>query len=860
MSEFERLDAAIAAQEHLRGWVPDEVIDATVVALRNQAALAAPARPKQRKLITVLFADVSGSTTIGERVDAEELSDLFDSVWRHLDAIIQRHGGRIDKHIGDAVMALWGVDHAREDDPERAIRAALAMQSTLREVWTARTGLTMRIGISTGPVVLGAIASTEEFTAVGDTVNVAARLETASPLGAVLVSHDTYRHVRGVFTVRPQAPLTVKGKRSALRTYVVEGIRPRAFRLRPRGIEGVEPPMIGRDEELAQLQAALSTTIATSTPTVVTLVGEPGTGKSRLIYEFEDWLRIRPDDVRLFTCRADLGRREEPFSLIRDLLLERFEIAEDDPTEIAQGRLTVGFRELAGEVVAQEATAVAQLIGISGIDGSVETRDLVERAGGAIGRLLAGAAAAMPVVVLVEDIHWADRSSLELLATVERSLKESPVLVVHATRPRADRAIQHPISDVTQHTIALESLRDTDAMMLVDELLQNLEAVPDSLRDDIVRTAAGSPFFIEELIRMMIDDAMIVVDDGWKLRPELLGRRSIPPTVSGVIQARLDLLSAAERAILQRAAVVGAEFWDAALPRSACSIESVPADATTTLARLESKGLVERAATSGFNDTVEYHFQHALLHEVTYESVLLHDRRVLHRDVAAWLAGRGEGRAASSVARHYLASGEIVESARWFAEAARQARRRGATDEAIDACENALAADVLDVATTLGILDDYCESLTIAARYDDALSNARAMEGLAEDAGDPSRGAVGIDAPVESPRSPWDEPCCAGRGPACARVGHLGAGEQRRDHRLDDRACVGLGAVGSCRGRCRPWSGGVGAHRRGHQRADTSGRAHPARCGSQRARPLRGCGPAPRRGTRARPVARRSTR
>ncbi|HEX4980480.1 MAG TPA: adenylate/guanylate cyclase domain-containing protein [Ilumatobacteraceae bacterium] len=747
MSELEHLEAAIAAQEQLRGSVPDAVIDVAVAALRHHAELAASSRPKQRKLITVLFADVSGSTTLGEAVDAEELSDLFDSLWRHLDAIIHRHGGRIDKHIGDAVMALWGVDHAREDDPERAIRAALEMQSTLREIGAGGAGrsLTMRIGINTGPVVLGEIAGTEEFTAMGDTVNVAARLEAASPLGAVLVGHDTYRHVRGVFTVRLQAPLTVRGKRSALRTYVVEGIRPRVFRLRPRGIEGVEPPMIGRDDELAQLRGALSTTIATSTPTVVTVVGEPGAGKSRLIYEFEDWLRVRPDDVRLFTCRADLRRRDEPFSLIRDLLLERFEIAEDDPTELAQAKLTVGFRELAGQVVANEAAAVGQLVGISVVDGSIESRDLVERAGLAIGRLLAGSAAAMPVVVLVEDIHWADRSSLELLATVERSLKGSPVLVVQAARPANDRAVQPPTPEVNHRTIVLEPLSDSDAVLLVDELLQHVATVPDSLRDDIVRKSAGSPFFIEELIRMMIDDDVIVVDDEWTLRPELLGRRSIPPTVSGVIQARLDLLSAAERATLQRAAVVGAAFWDAALPRSACSIEPVPEDAAITLARLASKGLVERAPTSGFNGTVEYHFQHATLHEVTYESVLLQDRRVLHRDVAEWLAARVEGRsAATAVARHFLAAGEVVEAARWFAEAAHQARSRGATGEAIDACENALAADVLDDATALGVLDDYCESLTIAARYDDALSNARSMEHLAEHTGDPSRRALAL--------------------------------------------------------------------------------------------------------------------
>ncbi|MDJ0768756.1 MAG: adenylate/guanylate cyclase domain-containing protein [Ilumatobacter sp.] len=746
MDEREQLRIAIAAQEQLRGTVPDEVVDATIATLEERrTALSGPSRAKRRKLITVLFADVSGSTALGETLDPEELSDRFDALWKHLDGVIERFGGRIDKHIGDAVMGLWGADQAREDDPERAIRAALEMQSMLSALRdeAAVPELTMRIGVNTGPVVLGAIASTDEFTAMGDTVNVAARLERAAPEGAVLVGHDTYRHVRGVFSVRVQEPLEVKGKRASLRTYLVEGVRPRAFRLPSRGIEGVETDMIGRRQELERLQQALSTTIEASAMTSLAIVGDAGIGKSRLLYEFEDWLRVRPGEVRLFTGRADHGRQGVPYSLIRDLLFARFEIAEDDPGEIALAKLAVGFRELAGQGAAADAPWVGHLIGVdvdvdalTGADADLAgTREVADRAALAIGRLLTRAAVEMPIVVLIEDLHWADRASLDLLARVRREVAASPVLVVTLSRPT------EPIGTPTRADpdgIFLGPLSPTESEELVDEVLKSIGAVPPEPRQRIVEATGGNPFFVEELVRMMVDEGVIVIDgDEWQLHAERLGDLSIPPTVTGVIQARLDLLADSELAALQRAAVVGSVFWDAAIPKVASSAGVAPADLDAALDTLASRDLIQRQSTSVFTGTVEYHFTHAILREVTYETVLRQDRPDLHRAVADWMASRSEASAsASTIAGHYASGGAVSESAQWFARAANQARTRHAIGEAIDACRSALEPEILDAATTMRVLDDLCESLTIAAQYDEALDTAQEMERVAASSGD----------------------------------------------------------------------------------------------------------------------------
>ena len=258
-SEIDQLKAGMAALEAQRAILGNAVVEAMLGPIRDKlAALEAAGRAdQQRKQATVLFADVSGFTAMSEAMDAEEVAGVMNDLWARVDRAIVDGGGRIDKHIGDAVMALWGADTAREDDPEQAVRAALAMQAAIVHFCQTRGAtLAMRIGVNTGPVVLGAVGTTGEFTAMGDAVNLASRLEHAAPVGGILIGHDTYRLVRGIFDVLPQEPLSVKGKTEPVQTYVVLRAKPRAFRMATRGVEGVETRMVGRDAELDTLKNA----------------------------------------------------------------------------------------------------------------------------------------------------------------------------------------------------------------------------------------------------------------------------------------------------------------------------------------------------------------------------------------------------------------------------------------------------------------------------------------------------------------------------------------------------------------------------------------------------------------------------
>ncbi|MDQ2827923.1 MAG: adenylate/guanylate cyclase domain-containing protein, partial [Chloroflexota bacterium] len=242
MGERENLEAGIAAMEAQRALLGDAVVEAALAPMREKlASLLAPPPEEQRKLLTVLFADVSGFTALSETRDAEDVRELMNRLWDRLDAVLQAHGARIDKHIGDAVMALFGADAAREDDPERAVRAALTLQealahdaATLMEGAASAPPLRMRVGISTGLVLLGSVGTVGETTALGDTVNVASRLEGAAPVGGVLIAHDTYRHVRGLFDAQELPPLALKGKTEPVRAYLVARAKPRGFHLSPR--------------------------------------------------------------------------------------------------------------------------------------------------------------------------------------------------------------------------------------------------------------------------------------------------------------------------------------------------------------------------------------------------------------------------------------------------------------------------------------------------------------------------------------------------------------------------------------------------------------------------------------------------
>lgn len=695
MNELETLTQTIVTLEAQRPVLGDAIVDAMLAPARERlVALQAQVQSNadQRKHVTVLFADVSGFTALSETLDAEDVRDMMNALWQEVDAAIIAHGGKLDKHIGDAVMALWGTESAREDDPERAIKAALAMQTILRTFAETRDyPLQMRIGLNTGLVMLGLVGSTHEYTATGDTVNVASRLEHAAPTGGVLIAHATYRQVRGVFDVVVQTPLTVKGKVEPLVTYLVQRAKPRAFRTLMRGVEGIETQLIGRDTEMMQLQTAFQEGLAGHTMRALTVVAEAGLGKSRLLQEFLHWAEVSGTDCYIFRGNATPATSDTPYALLRDILAFRFEILESDSLEMAQAKLERGMAVLCptDEKIQEKTHFIGHLAGWD-FSASPYLRGILSDAPQirAIAlHLLAlffqNVANTQGVMIVLEDLHWADRGSLEALRHVLSNLPaDTPLLALANARPTLFER------DPGWQTVRLDlhPLSEADSMALVANILRHIADLPVALRDLIVRQSDGNPFYAEELIKMLIDEKVILPGESeWRVQMERLATLHVPSTLTGILQTRLDGLPVAERLVIQRAAVIGRTFWDTAV--QALSWEKVSlAELHALLDAAERRELVFQNREAAFVGTREQRFKHAILRDVAYETVLKRERAGYHARVAEWLekvSGARRSEYLPQIAEHYDKAGNFTQADRCFEDAGDQAMRVSAFVDAV---------------------------------------------------------------------------------------------------------------------------------------------------------------------------------
>ncbi len=644
-----RLANAINALEAQRAVLGDAVVDTAIAPLREQlAALQAPAAEQQLKQATVLFADIVGSTALSQHLDPEEVHAIIDGALTRFTAIAQAHYGRVLKYAGDSMLAVFGADAAREDDPECAVRAGLALLAEGRAQGETvlqhhgHAGFDVRVGIHTGPVLLGGGVDAKDSIR-GMTVNVAARMEQSAPAGALRISHDTYRHVRGVFDVEPQPPLLIKGHDEPITTYLVQRAKPRAFRVASRGIDGVETPMIGRYAELSALCASFEAVLADRSLYAVTIVGDAGLGKSRLLAEFQNTLETHPQPFWLLLGRAQPHSGLQAYGLLRDVLAWRFQIADSDSAELARRKLVDGMAPLFGEEGELPAHLLGQLIGLDFaasplLEGMLgDARQLRDRAFQAGAQLLRRLAASddSPLVMLLDDLHWADDGSLDFVRYLLQQQRDLPLLLVMLARPALfERRASWTDGDTRHRRIDVAPLDPEASNELTDVLLHRMVEVPAVLRALVTSGAEGNPFYMEELIKMLVDDGVIAVDgEGWHVQPDRLQAARVPSTLTGVLQARLDALTPAERSALQQAAVIGHVFWDAALA-------ALRPGATDALPALLRKELVVRRGGSAFDDAVEYSFQHHLLQQVTYDTVLKALRRAGHAAAAAWLAQR----------------------------------------------------------------------------------------------------------------------------------------------------------------------------------------------------------------------------
>ena len=711
-TEQQQLEAVIVGLEAQRALLGDALVESAAAPIRARLDALAAAQPagageQSLKQVSVLFLDVVGSTALSQHLDPEEVHEVMDGALSSCTTIVESHRGKVLQYAGDSLLAVFGADGAREDDPERAVRAGLALLAEGRHqgeqvaMKYGHRGVDVRVGIHTGGVLLGGGVDAEGSIR-GMSVNIAARMEQSAPAGALRISHDTYRHVRGVFDVEPQPPIELKGLDGLIVTYLVVRAKPRAFRVATRGIEGVETHMVGRDAELEQLQAAFRRLYIEPKLAAITVVADAGLGKSRLLYEFSNWAEARAEAFYIFRGRAHPQTQSQPYGLLRDVLAWRFQIADSDSMETAKQKLEQGLAPLfateGGSDMAQEhAHLLGHLIGIdfgdskhiSGI--KEDGKQIRNRGFHAAAQMFRRACASdgVPAVLLLDDLHWADDGSLDFLNYLAQVNRDVPLLVLGLTRPSLfERRTDWRSTEGIHLRIDMLPLDTGFSRLLANELLKHLDEIPSALRELVSSSAEGNPFYMEELVKMLVDEgALQTSGPRWTLVPERLLATRVPQTLTGVLQARLDSLQPAEKLALQQASVIGFVFWDQALA-------AIDTRATEALPGVTRRELVIPHPEAGLDGVREYAFQHQILHHVTYDTVLKRMRRECHAKAAAWLAGLSGSRAndfLGATAEHFEKAGDDTQACEFLTRAAEHAGGRYAHEAVVGYAARALA-------------------------------------------------------------------------------------------------------------------------------------------------------------------------
>jgi class 3 adenylate cyclase/tetratricopeptide (TPR) repeat protein len=690
---------------------------------------------QERRLVTILFADVTGSTGLGERLDPERLQEVMGSYFSAMRQAIEAEGGTVEKFIGDAVMAAFGVPSAHEDDPARAVRAALGMRRALDDLnrdLSASHGLTldMRIGVNTGEVLAATSPQPGEPMVTGDAVNVAARLEQSAEPGQIVVAERTARAARS-FRFRELGPVELKGKDQPVPAVLVLDLPEHL----ERGVPGLSAPMVGRDQELQLLGSVFERVASEGRTHLVTIYGDAGVGKSRLTTEFlarAEATEPRPLVVRGRCPPYGEGVTYWPFA---EILKGLGGVRDSDPPEVALDKIrSLGRELLSTDVASNPAKATAALAFTVGVEDpsfsfrGLEPREVRRKTHDAWRSFFSALAARAPVVVVVEDIHWADAALLELLEDLgDRVI--GPVLLVCPSRPElTERRPDWGGGRRNFSSIALEPLSQEDADRLVS-LLLSVEDLPASVHRRILERAEGNPFFLEEIVRQLIDEGRIVREaDRWRARAGI-EEVVIPDTIQAVLAARIDLLPRTEKRALQGAAVVGRVFWPGPVRR----LLNGDGDALEeTFGRLEDRELVRSRLSSSIAGEPEFIFKHVLTREVAYESLPRRERIGAHAAVASWIeetTGERTHEFVELLAYHYEEAHRaarddartdpgLVESLRARAfrsllQASEEARRRYAVQKALRLADRALS-----LATTPLHRAEALEQIGTAARND----------------------------------------------------------------------------------------------------------------------------------------------
>ncbi len=604
---------------------------------------------RERRVVSVLFADLVGFTSRSERLDVEDVEGFLQPYFQLLEAAVQSTGGVVAKFTGDGVMAMFGADVAHEDDPERAVRAGLAICEGIADLDDGV--LNVRVGVTTGEVLVTHDAH-GRMDAVGDVANTAARLESAAPVGRMLVDTHTYRSTELAILYDQSDGVVAKGKSGKIEAWIAVQARS----IVPEQTRASDLPLVGREAECVMLRGALDRSLRDPATQLITVVGPPGIGKSRLVEDLGDYVE---DVQELITWRRgrSLSYGEGiAFWALGEMIKLQAGILESDDGQVADEKLRVAVVNLIVVDEGDRDWVIRHLRPLVGLDRTVSAEANTAEAFAAWRRFFEAMAEEGPTVLVFEDIHWADDALLDFIDLLVSRAGAVPLLIVCTARPELfERRPAWGGGKPNASTISLTALSGEDTARLVAELL-NQALLPVDVQQALLDRAGGNPLYAQEYVRMLQDRALLRRGEaGWSLEGEIDG---LPESVHGIIAARLDTLSHDEKQLIHDAAVMGRTAWLGAV----CALTPRPsASADDLLHALEQKQLVQRVRRPTITGETEFRFAHALTVEVAYAQIRRADRAQKHEAAAAWIERLAEGREdkAELLAHHYATALEL---------------------------------------------------------------------------------------------------------------------------------------------------------------------------------------------------------
>ena len=671
----------------------------------------------QRRNVTVLFADLTNYTMVTQSLEDEGVFELIKRYLQVLAEDVYHYEGAVDKFTGDGLMALFGAPIAYENTAERAVRAALDMQAGIAMMRTSfldeyGVDLQMRIGLNSGSVIVGDVGVEQlmDYTAVGDTVNLASRLETAAEPGTILVSEAVYRQTKALFAFKEIPDLKLKGYTEPVTAYHVLGIKRAPGSV--RGIEGLHAPMIGRTQEFAKLRKAVDALQERGQGQLTLIVGEAGIGKSRLTSELK--AHIDPEFVRVFEGKSLTYRKSISYWIFIDLLRNYLGVTEDTPEQVVEEKLQQG-ETLLGNAASKTLPFLQRLLspgllekgsadGYIGADGvhraaqieALDAEHLRQQIFLAVRELLVAEARQKPLLLILEDLHWADDASLELIYFLLDSLREVPLMVYGITRPYQDGPMKKVEERARERIpdrltiISLHNLSQSESSQLLDQLL-TIPDFPETVLNQIIQKSAGVPFYLEEILRMLIEGHVIRREgEHWRLVPGVeITTLAVPDTLNDLILTRFDRLDMVSRRVLQATSVIGREF-SLSILRLALADQLQETQIQTALDELAQRefitpepGMATDTEPAKVSDT--FTFRHVLVSDAIYGTMLKQDRGTFHLLVAQAIetlyADRLDGYV-EILANHYLRSPQLDRALHYLILAGQKAARNYANEQA----------------------------------------------------------------------------------------------------------------------------------------------------------------------------------